>query len=354
MAIYYYMYFLVLGGIVPAGIDDPRWRRLLQKIYVPFLLFALLLFASLRSPTVDRDYLNYLAWFDAIATGGMTALDWIKDPGFVLVLRIAAALKMSYVGATFALVALALAGTVRFAWITSKNNFLTIFIYLVFCRFFLAQEMTAIRAGVAIPLLSLSIFLMYRGQKKLATVLFLIAVSFHLTALLALPIVLLAMCQVRLKSYWWMGAMIPTVILLRISAQSILNAVSQLDRISPYLNGSVEIGSINVHSVYLLAHVWVMSLVVCFLWKKMSPEERLSVFCSGIGLSVLLLFSFNSTIALRSSELFGLFDVVVFLIPMNYLKRSQAHVYLFVLVVFGAAFFISDLSIVQPYRWVLG
>lgn len=351
---YYFIYGLVLGGVPLSLMNGRKLRRSFQILYFPFVLFALTLFAGFRSPAIDNDYQSYLGWFNAIAAGGLTAFDWIKDPGFVLVSRIAVALGMSYVGATFVLVALALAGIVRFAWLACGERTVSILIYLVFCRFFLAQEMTAIRAGVAIPLLSLSILYMYRGRRLHAILLFLFAAAFHISVLAGLPIVLLAMRGVRFNSRWWIGSMIPAVILLRIFAQNILEMVSQLSRISPYLNGTLQIGTIRVLSVYVVARVIFLVLVVSFLWKKVSPEERLFIFCSGTGLSLQLLFSFNDTIALRSSELFGLFDVMLFIIPLNYLKPPMAYAFILILVILGALFFTSSLSIIEPYRWIFG
>lgn len=290
MESYYCIYFLVLGGLIPSGIGEGRWRRMLQKICMLLLMAILLLFAALRSPYVDHDYMNYLTWFNAIAAGGLTAFDWVKDPGFVMVSKVTVALGMSYVGATFVLVALALAGTTRFAWLACGERSISIFIYLVFCRFFLVQEMTAIRVAVAIPLLSLSILYMYRGRRLHAIILFLIAAGFHISVLAGFPIILLAMRGVRFNSRWWIGSLVPTVILLRIFAQSMLEAVSQLDRISPYLNGSLQIGSIKFFSVYVIARLVFLILVVSFLWKKVSPKNASLYFAQGLG----FLFNFCS------------------------------------------------------------
>jgi hypothetical protein len=354
MEAYYCIYFLILGTVIPSGIHEGKWRHVLQKTYVPFLLVFLLLFATLRSPNVDRDYLNYLDWFHSIAAGGLTALDWVKDPGFIMVSRVTALLGLTYVAATFVLVALALFGTARFAWLACNEHFFSIFIYLVFCRFFLAQEMTAIRVGVAIPLLSLSILYMYRGRKWHAGILFLLAATFHISVLVGFPIVLLAMSGVRFKSRWWIGSIIPAAVLLRVFARNILETASTLSRLSPYLNGTLEINGTTLFSVYIIARLAFMMLVVGFLWKKASSEERLFVFCSAIGLAIQILFSFNDVIALRGSELFGLFDVMVFVIPLRYLKPSLAYACALILIIFGALFFVSSMSIVNPYQWVLG
>lgn len=356
MVSYYCIYFLVLGGIIPTGIADGRWRRLFLKIYIPLLLIILLLVATLRSPGIDNDYFNYLAWFDKIAAGGLTALDWTKDPGFVFILNAAAALNVGYVGATSVLVVLALAGTTWFAWLACKERFLLLYIYLAFCKFFVGQEMTAIRIGIAIPLLSLSILYMYRGRKSLALILFFIGAAFHLSVLIALPVVLLAMLRISFKTRWWIGGMIASVILLRVAARNILESISQLDRITPYMNGVVEINSIKTVSVYyLLARIAFMLLVVCFLWKKVSPEERLFVFCAGIGLSIEYLFSFNDVMALRGSGLYGMFSIMLYIVPVKYIKTMPMRAsYVLFLLVLGAVFYAQSLAVMRPYQWILG
>jgi hypothetical protein len=354
MEIYYCIYVLALGATLPAAINDGRWRRLLLKICIPLLLAVLLLFAALRSPTADRDYMNYLSWFDRVAAGGMTALDWVKDPGFVLILKVAAMLRVGYLGATFLLDALTLAGTACFALLACRERCLSIFIYLYTCRFFLGQ-ITTIRAGVAIALLSLSLLSMYRGRRVRAVVLLFLSVTFHLSVLFALPVVLLAMFRVSFKSRWWIGAMIPLVVVLRILAGNILETISQFDRVSPYVNGGVNADGVRLLSVYVIIRVIVMCFVVLLLWGKVSSEERLAVFCSVAGLFLQILFASNGTIALRSSDLFALFDVMLFVIPLRYLRGVPARsAYMLLLVIMGFKFYVSALELFSPYHWIFG
>jgi hypothetical protein len=142
---------------------------------------------------------------------------------------------------------------------------------------------------------------------------------------------------------------------LRILARNILEAVSQLDRVSPYLNSDAEVGSIRLLSVYVLIRVVLICFVVCCLWKKVSSEERLFVFCSGAGLFLQVLFSLNEAVALRGSELFGLFDIMVFMIPLRYLRSMPAcSAYVLFLIAIGAKFYTSALALVGPYSWILG
>lgn len=72
-------------------------------------------------------------------------------------------------------------------------------------------------------------------------------------------------------------------------------------------------------------------------------------------ITVRLGFSFNETIALRGSELFGLFDALLFIIPLKYLKLAPVRAaYGLFLLALGAKFYASALAFVGPYRWIFG
>jgi len=57
------IYGLVASGILICFLGDTTLRRVSQVLDCVVILFALALFASLRSPNVDRDFQNYALWF---------------------------------------------------------------------------------------------------------------------------------------------------------------------------------------------------------------------------------------------------------------------------------------------------
>ncbi len=348
------VYGLALAGVGICIVGDPRWRVALQKIFFALLLGFLILFAGIRSANIDRDYLNYLSWFAEISTGPLTLFDWIKDPAFVFISFPFARLGFNYAIALTIIVAIALIAKLHFARITSDPRWLTLFFYIFVCRFFLDQEMTAIRAAAAIPFMSMSILFAYRRKNMESVLMLLVGLAFHLSAIAALPILVLIWFGVRFRSVWWMIVLVPSGVALYFSLRGLLEAVATFSRFAPYLsdNPEVEMQSINLFSIYLIAHVLVLVYVVFRYWKELSDEERLVTFCSGFGVfGQLVLFS-NDILALRVAELFALFDILLFLIPFRHARRMFTIAYLGFLVLLGAALFASTVRIMKPYDWI--
>jgi hypothetical protein len=354
MFFYGIIYVMALAGIGICAVKDPAWRVSLQKIYFFLLLAFLILFAGIRSADIDRDYINYLQWFTEISTGPLTLLDWIKDPAFVLISFPFARLGFNYAVALTIIVAIALVAKLHFARITSDPRWLTLFFYIFVCRFFLDQEMTAVRAAAAIPFMSMSILFAYRGKNTESVLMFIGGLAFHLSAIAALPILILIFFGVRFRSIWWMILLVPSGVAAYLSLRGLLEAVATFSRFSPYLsdNPEVEMRSINLFSIYLLAHVLVLVFVTWRYWKELSDEERMITFCSGFGVFGQLVLYSNDILALRVAELFALFDILLFLIPFRHSKRAFSMAYLAFLVVLGAALFLSTARIMKPYDWI--
>jgi hypothetical protein len=268
---------------------------------------------------------------------------------------VAARLGFNFVAVVFVFVATALACKLWFAKATCNGKWLVLFLYLMVCRFFLPQEMTQIRAAVAVPLMSLAVVLAFRGRGRTAYLVYLAAVFFHISVLLAFPILLLVSCGVRFRSKWWIMILVPAAAVALVAARDVLLEYVSLGRLSPYMAGDVETGTINFFSVFFLARVSVLGLVFATVWHRLSDEERLITFCSGVGIFCQIVFWTNDNLALRSSELFGLFDILLLLIPFRYLDQEYFRfAYLQAIVVLGVALFASTSRILQPYRTIFG
>jgi hypothetical protein len=317
-------------------------------MFLLLFLPLLTLFAGLRSAQVDRDYENYLSWFQTIASGPLSVSDWIKDPAFVLISFPFARLGMHYAVALTVMVGLALSAKLLFAEFAGVGRWLTLFVYLAVCRFFLVQEMTAIRVAAAIPLMSFSILMAHRRRYIPASITYVIACTFHLSALLALPVIILIRAGVRFRSVWWIISLLPLGIVLELSLERIFVFLSALDRISPYFG---ETEGISLISIYFLARLFILLLLLVH-WRKLNEEQHLITFCAAFGLFVQGVFYSNEVLALRAAEVFGLFDVLMFMIPLGYLRRVISFGYAAVLIVLGAIFFMSGMKIVQPYNWI--
>ncbi len=355
MLAYSTIYVLCFLGVGICLAKDAEWRSSLQRLYLPILAFFLIAVAGLRSAQIDRDYVNYLSWFETLTSGALTWTDFGKDPAFVIITYPFAKLHINYAGALTLFIAIALVAKLAFAKLASNSTWLTLFVYLMVCRFFLVQEMTAIRVAAAIPFLSLAILLVYRKKKKLGLLCYLAAVAFHLSALIALPLLVLTYCNVRFRSIWWILCLVPAGIAVAVSLRSVLELVANFDRLSPYFgeNAEVQTFAISLLSVYFLVRITILILATWF-WRELSDEERLIAFCSACGVFFQAVLYSNDVLALRVSELFGLFDILLFLIPLNHWRRIPALCYLCFLVAMGAEFFVSSASLIKPYDWIFG
>lgn len=352
MFVYYLLYTLGLGGVTVSFVQDRKWRHAHRKLYLPMLLGCLLAVAAFRSSSSDRDYLNYLQWFDLIAAGGLGWIGWVKDPAFVFVSQVVLKFGLNYIGALFVFITLALLGKFCFLRMATDERWLTLVLYLLLCRFFLEQEMTAIRAAVAIPLMSISLLLAFRRKTVLAIALFLAALVFHISALIVLPVLISIIAGVRFESRGWIVSLIPVAIIAYVLLPRLMGGAAGFFRLDPYLDDPDAVHLNVLLSVYFWGRVCVLGFIFLKYWKTLLPEHRLAACCCALGICAQVALSSNGALAFRTAALFGLFDLVLFTIPLRYLQRASAVGYLIFLLLFGAVVFGSQLRIMPPYGWI--
>lgn len=349
---YYLIYLLVLAGAGLAFENRAAWRHLLQRTYFLWMLAALFLFSSLRAAGVDRDYQNYFDWYRQVASGDLTLLSWVKDPAYVLISYTTASIGAPFTFILFVFSGIALLLTIVFIWEVFADRWFSLLFYIIFCRFFFPYEMTQIRAAAAIPLMSVSIMLAYKGKTWAAVALFVCALAFHLSVIIALPIFLLVALGVRFESRAWIISLIPLGIAGYYMLQSLLSALADFSRAAVYLNGNYDVKGVRLLSVYFV--VCTAALFYAFiLWNKLSGRERVVVFSSAIGLFYQAVLSSNDALALRMSEVLGLFQVAVLVIPLSHLRGNFRVAYLILLIALGAIFVASGMKYMGPYQSVI-
>jgi|SRR6185437_6026006 len=349
---YYLIYLLVLASVGLTFENRAVWRHLLQKTYFPFMLAVLVLFASLRTAGVDRDYQNYLDWYRQVASGDLTLLSWVKDPAYVLISYITASIGAPFTLILFVFSGIALLLTIVFIWEVFPNRWFPILFYIIFCRFFFPYEMTQIRAAAAIPLMSVSIVLAYKEKTWAAVALFVCALTFHLSVIIALPILLLVVVGVRFDSRAWIVSLVPLGVAGYYMLQSLLSALADFSRVGVYLNGNYDVKSVRLLSVYFVVCTTALFYAL-IVWNKLSSRDRLLVFSSAIGLFYQAVLSSNDALALRMSEVLGLFQVAVLVIPLSHLKGNFRVAYLILLIALGALFVASGMKYMGPYQSVI-
>lgn len=343
---------LVFVGVPLSFEKNARLRRHIQMIFTLSALFVLTMFVGFRSSSLNTDYDNYSAWYDWIASGIFFPPGFSNDPAFILVSYFFSAIGLGIVGVTVFFAAATLASQFYFSKIAVGQKWIPFLFYLTFCHTF-TNTMIAMRAAVAIPLLSSSILLACRGRRKIALLLFITALAFHVSVLIGLLPFILAMLHIRLNSRWWILSFVPATLLARMSLQQFILFMSNSTRTASYAIGLI-VGTDppRAYIAYIAVRILLLATMMMFLWNRITSESRLVLFCYTFAIMIQVVFISNNAVSWRGSEIFGLLDIVALMIPLNFLKGGFCFSYAAGLVVFELAQFQFDLKDLQPYRWV--
>lgn len=159
----------------------------IEKILSVFLFWGialvLILIAGLRPVGIDRDSYQYATYIQTLKE--ISLID--KEPAFIFIKYLNDILFQSNVQ-TFFLIFAILGVFTKFLAIQrlSKLPLLSVFAYISY--FFVLHEMTQIRAGVATGFFLLSIPDIYNKNLKSFIIKFLLAFSFHYSAIIMLPL----------------------------------------------------------------------------------------------------------------------------------------------------------------------
>lgn len=348
MNAYFLIYGMVSIGIAICFIGDTGMRRLAQGVYFLLVLIALASFAGLRSPGVDRDFQDYVGWFNLIQSGAAPLFAWIRDPAFAGISYFVSRAGSSYTVVAFIYALMAITVTWALAFLISLERWATLLFYLFFCQFFLVWDMTEIRASVAIPLMACSLYLACEGRRRQASAVFLLAVLFHFSAIVGLPFLILIFAGVRFRSRAWLIGLVAGGAFAAVAMKSIIALLSGLYRISEYLNGGAEEHDLRVISWYALAHL-VAIVVALLFWKRLSLHQRMAVVACSLGLTLFLVFGWNTGLATRLLYIFDIYWLLIMMMLVEHLKGEVQVLYVGALFIVGFALYYKSLQYVDPY-----
>lgn len=351
MTPYYYIYGLVAMGIVICFIEDRGVRRIAQGVYFLAVLIALSIFAGLRSPSVDADFQNYAGWFGLIQSGAAPPVAWIRDPAFGAISYIVSWAGSPYSVVAFIYALLGITATWILALSISLERWATLLFYLLFCQYYIVLDMTEIRAAVAIPLMACALYLACQGRRRQAIAVYLLALLFHFSVIMGLPFLILILAGVRFRSRTWLLALAVLGAVASIAMKSVINLLSGLYRISEFLNGGAEEHDLRVISWYALAHLLAI-VITLFLWKKLSFHQRMAVVACGAGLTLFLVFGWNTGLATRFLYIFDVYWLLIMLLLVEHLREEVQVLYVGALFIVGFALYYKSLHYVDPYSLV--
>ncbi len=346
---YLFLFLLFLLGGSLALVENQRTRRDLYAVYLCFALPVLLLFGGLRTATVDADYGLYNDWFSAMVNGTLGENPFLKDPSFAVIGFLLHDVGLGISSLIFLYCALCLSMQIVFARRVFERRWMALGIFLIFCRFFIPHEMTQIRAAVAIPLMSLAVIAFFARQPWRGGLLLVLAMSFHFSAIIALPLCIILAFGGRFVSRGWVACMAVLGLVGYFAFARVALLLTLFARTSDYVTGSYETTGSSLLSIYLLWRLAMVGFAIVVLWKRLSSLGRLLIVCSSFGVMLEIALASNDALSIRSGELFGLFDIASALLILSFLRVRAAMVYAVFLLCLGGIFYRSTTKIVQAY-----
>jgi hypothetical protein len=303
MIIVLILIFIIYSLVAFIPIEDKKIR----VICFYFLGLILVFVAAFRGEGVDRDYANYVNYFQEP--------DFLSvEPALVIISKALKIFFSSPVSMFFVFACLGVLLKFKAIKQLSELWFLSLVIYVGY--YFILHEMTQIRAGVASALLLLCIKPIYDRDWKRFLLFSLLAISFHYSAIVILPFWFLGHKPRKI----WLILSIPIAYIIyfsHIDLIVLLPIPGIRDKIEVYKQleslGDAQANAINVFNLLFLVKIAIFYFLI---WKYDLIESKnkyvpilLKVYC--VSLISFLIFATMQVIAFRVNELCGVVDIIL-------------------------------------------
>ena len=303
-------------------------------VYVVFVVIAVML-VGFRTPGVDADSLQYVGVYYTMGSDKSE----LMEPSFALICSIAKFFDdVQVLFLVYALLAIPLKAYSIFR--LSHFKMLSLMIWVA--HFFLLQDMTQIRVAVATAIFLYALFDLIEGKKKKYLLLCLVAVFFHYSALVLLP---LAFLGVKKMNVLWRVFLIAVPLVFYAMYFKGVNLVQLLplgafqEKVDAYENlrdkglAGDEINIFNMLAMFRLLVYYTLLFMYDVVYERCKEVTLyLKIYCVSICCYVGL--SFLPALAIRGSEVFAVIDVVaipcmVYLVKPSWLMKTVLSVFAF-------------------------
>lgn len=310
-----YIYCIIFIVLVFFSIENEVRPIKNINFYLILISTILILFAGFRGVAVSRDYVPYLGSFNAVMHGGNDGGHGVLplfEPGFLFIVKCSFYLFENNGPLTVMLAFAFFSITIKTVALKrlSINPFLVLLLY--YSHFFLLQEMTQIRNGLACSFLYLAILSHLKSKIKLTLFWILLASLFHISSLFYL--LLLFFKKDAFNTYIYVGLLILSIIfgLLKLP---ILSSIAGFDlnlisnKLTTYAELSDKGFSSNTRFFNVLNTVNVLITTILLIYhvhtKRISSTLSILLKCNIISIFTYGFLINVPSIASRVSELFG-------------------------------------------------
>ncbi|MGF6591408.1 EpsG family protein [Pseudomonas sp. 2835] len=346
--LFYYLPFMVSALLSMLG-----GKRKLCYWGLAALLIAMCAF---QAPGVSDDHGNYLDYYAGIVSGEFGP--FFVEPTFFVLAKLSSLLTGSAILLFVFYAALGVGSKFYVMERATPYRWLSVAIYLSY--FFLLQDFTQIRIGVATGLVMCAAYLVFNGQWSKGLAVLSGAVFFHYSAILFLPFMLLRAAGVRTVFYIYLCCCaLFALYLLDVSVlKGFLQLLSLLEnpRLDFYIDNilSGQGGSINFfRAIFHFALLTPLVLMFARI-QRHQPFIAYSVILHLSGLLILLALHDAQVVAYRISDIFNHFMVFSLLAYAILFGRVVGAAGMLAVSTFQIIYVLQVLGFVQPYTSVLG
>lgn len=316
--------------------------------YKPYLYWGicimLIVVAGFREIGSDHDSLNYQYTY---MYGSSMNMEIVSEISFTWICNFFNALRLDV--RFFFLFYAILGVTLKFIAFRRLSSLYFIPAFTYFSYYFMLHDMTQIRAGIASAMILFAIKPIQEGNRLKALAYLLIALFFHYSSAIVLPLVFLSNKDLDGKRIILWASIVPATYFLYFIHFNIITSIPLpmfSDKIELYqtMKDKGLMGEdINVFNVFHLFRVFIYLYALYFYEtiKAFNPYITILLKIMGISIASLVIFSALPVFAFRVSELFGIVDIII--ITSIYYTLKPSYFSKFVIVVMNAAIFLLSI-----------
>ena len=288
---------------------------------ISFILIALL--SAIRY-NYGNDYPSYAEMFDSFSQLPLsTAIDSSRTEfGWTILCWLFRGLSFQLMVAV-----LSIFESVIFYFLIKKNveigkRWLALFLYVFTPTLFLVQ-LSMMRQTLAITIILLSVPFIIKQKIIPALILVLIAYAFHTSALVVLPFIFIGYLPKRLYLYFWLSAIIITIIIF-FNSEYMVNILSLLfslnDNIeyyNAYVGNESDVAKLGIGSLMSI----ILIVLSCLSIKKQNSQNMIIILLLSVSLLFLPFVEIGVNIR-RLGYFFDVFMIVAYPMMINSFKNK--------------------------------
>lgn len=348
---YWIVFLLCVLVCIPIAIAESRSPITnidTQRIYIVCVLLIILLslFAGLRSPTSDPDYLNYIDWLNP----NTPIQDWTallsKDPLFQM---IGILFKSNDEGLVFLMLAISITSLsikIRIFKSPDYRGLLGLGLLFLISRFFLAHEFTEVRVALAISLATLALIYSLERKGIMALIILALGVLTHASTIVLAPLFLYSHPANLRRKILFGGLAVALIVFFVLYTQYYADIIA---RISPYFSGAYDVKENSLLSFYFLIKIATVAFLL-FQWRDLNRGMRLAVISCLYGIILTITFLDNDVLSLRLSELTAIFDSICLAYIFIFYSGKYRLIAMPYAILIAAVFYGSASRIVNDYH----